>query len=78
MRGHNICYNGEILKIIPKLSLLLLLIWSPDMLNGRQGKVIIRVLLRISVLSKKGKQKSTKKEKKKNSLVFLSRIRLMG
>ena len=30
MRGHNICFNGEILKIIPKLSLLLLLIWSPD------------------------------------------------
>ena len=29
MRGHNICFNGEILKIIPKLSLLLLLIWSP-------------------------------------------------
>ena len=29
MRGHNICFNGEVLKIIPKLSLLLLLIWSP-------------------------------------------------
>ena len=29
MRGHNICFNGEILKIIPKLSLLFLLIWSP-------------------------------------------------
>ena len=29
MRGHNICFNGEILKIIPKLSLLLL-IWSTE------------------------------------------------
>ena len=29
MRGHNICFPEEILKIIPKLSLLLLLIWSP-------------------------------------------------
>ena len=29
MRGHNICFTEEILKIIPKLSLLLLLIWSP-------------------------------------------------
>ena len=27
MRGHNICFNGEILKIIPKLSLSLF-IWS--------------------------------------------------
>ena len=30
MRGHNICFIEEILKIIPELSLLLLLIWSPD------------------------------------------------
>ena len=29
MRGHNICSDGEILKIITKLSLLLLFIWSP-------------------------------------------------
>ena len=28
MRGHNICFNGEILKSIPILSQLLLLIWS--------------------------------------------------
>ena len=28
MRSHNICFNEEILKIIPKLSKLLLLIWS--------------------------------------------------
>ena len=30
MRGHNIhvCFNGEKLKIIPTLSLVLLLIWS--------------------------------------------------
>ena len=32
MRGHNICFTEEILKIIPKLSLLLLLIWSPESL----------------------------------------------
>ena len=28
MKGHNVCFNGKILKIIPKLSLLPLLIWS--------------------------------------------------
>ena len=28
MMGHKICVNGEIWIIIPKLSLLLLLIWS--------------------------------------------------
>ena len=28
MMGHKICFYGEILLIIPKLSLLLLLIWS--------------------------------------------------
>ena len=28
MRGHNICFYGKIRKNIPKLSLLLLLIWS--------------------------------------------------
>ena len=30
MMGHNICFYEEILIIISKLSLLLLLIWSPD------------------------------------------------
>ena len=30
MRGHNVCFNGKIRKIIPKLSLLPLLIWSTD------------------------------------------------
>ena len=34
MRDHNICFNGEILKIIPELSLLLL-IWNPE---GRRGQ----------------------------------------
>ena len=29
MMGHKICFYEEILIIIPKLSLLLLLIWSP-------------------------------------------------
>ena len=30
MMGHNIRFKGVICKIIPKLSLLPLLIWSPD------------------------------------------------
>ena len=30
MRGHNICFKGVIWKIISKLSLLPLLIWSTD------------------------------------------------
>ena len=30
MMGHKICFYEEMLIIIPKLSLLLLLIWSPD------------------------------------------------
>ena len=40
MRGHNLCFTEEILKIIPKLSLLLLLIWSPVwcMLKAAKGK----------------------------------------
>ena len=31
MMGHKICFYEEILILIPKLSLLLLLIWSPDL-----------------------------------------------
>ena len=31
MMGHKICLNGKIWKIIPKLSLLPLLIWSTDL-----------------------------------------------
>ena len=30
MMGHKICFSEEIWIIIPKLSLLLLLIWSPE------------------------------------------------
>ena len=30
MMGHKICFSEEIWPIIPKLSLLLLLIWSPE------------------------------------------------
>ena len=41
MRGHNICFNGEILKIILKLYLLLLLIWSPELMLPM--KVLIRI-----------------------------------
>ena len=37
MMGHKICFYEEVLIIIPKLSLLLLLIWSPGMiLSDRQ------------------------------------------
>ena len=30
MRGHNVCFYAKIWKIIPKLSLLPLLIWSTE------------------------------------------------
>ena len=34
MRGHKVCLNGKIRKIISKLSLLPLLIWSTGPLNA--------------------------------------------
>ena len=37
MMGHNICFEGVIWKIIPKLSVLPLLMWSTDK-TGRQKK----------------------------------------
>ena len=43
MRGHNICFIEEILKIIPELSLLLLLIWSLNVTliyEERQGTLL--------------------------------------
>ena len=40
MMGHKICFYEEILIIIPKLSLLLLLIWSPDAIP-RKLKIMI-------------------------------------
>ena len=33
MMGHKVCFYGEILLIIPKLSLLPLLIWSNDYID---------------------------------------------
>ena len=33
MMGHKICFKGEIWLIIPKLSLLPLLIWTTDLIN---------------------------------------------
>ena len=33
MRGHNICFNAEIWKIIPKLSPLSFLIWSKEVVK---------------------------------------------
>ena len=40
MRGHNICFIEVLLKTIPKLSLLLLLIWSPA-LGVRSGGAMV-------------------------------------
>ena len=37
MMGHKICFSEEIWPIIPKLSLLLLLIWSPVFYGRQQG-----------------------------------------
>ena len=48
MRGHKICFYGEIWLIIPKLSLLPLLIWSTD-----GSLVSIRCLHRKSVAPEK-------------------------
>ena len=42
MRGQNVCFYGKIRKIIPKLSSILLLIWSSDI----DDKVIIMVITR--------------------------------
>ena len=30
MKGHNVCFKEKIMKVLPKLSLLPLLIWSTD------------------------------------------------
>ena len=38
MMGHKICFDGELCIIIPKLSLLLLLIWSTDSYNAKKKK----------------------------------------
>ena len=40
MMGHKICFYEEILIIIPKLSLLLLLIWSPEKVTRTSKKVV--------------------------------------
>ena len=37
MMGHKICFSEEIWIIIPKLSLLLLLIWSPALIVYKCG-----------------------------------------
>ena len=41
MMGHNICFEGVIWKIIPKLSVLPLLMWSTDK-TGRQKMKMTR------------------------------------
>ena len=38
MIGHNICFKGVISKIIPKLSILSLLIWSSELLVSSPGQ----------------------------------------
>ena len=40
MRGHNICFNGKIRKITPKLSPLPLLIWSTGVTIVRLDDVL--------------------------------------
>ena len=59
MRGHNICFSEEILKIIPKLSLLLLLIWSPGLepLSGSQAKLTSTFHLYQGLVDLLGKRK---------------------
>ena len=42
MMGHKICFYEEILIIIPKLSLLLLLIWSPVFIQLGKAEVLVR------------------------------------
>ena len=42
MMGHKICFSEEIWPIIPKLSLLLLLIWSP--VNAHQKHKFVYIL----------------------------------
>ena len=41
MRGHNICFNGETLKSVPKLTISALLIWSTDYHIGILHKIHI-------------------------------------
>ena len=41
MMGHKICFYGEILLIIPKLSLLLLLIWSTGICSSSVSEVVL-------------------------------------
>ena len=36
MMGHKICFSGEMWLIIPKLSLLPLLIWSTEIIQGQR------------------------------------------
>ena len=48
MMGHKICLFGEIWKIISKLYLLLLLIWSSDIKKYRNGVVVVVVVFPFS------------------------------
>ena len=45
MMAYKICFSGEIWIIIPKLSLLLLLIWSPDSGSVDQSVISLKSLL---------------------------------
>ena len=46
MMGHKICFNGKIWKIIPKLSLLPLLIWS----TGKEQYWLLLIIINLSLL----------------------------
>ena len=44
MRGHNICFHEEIWIIIPKLSLLPLLIWTTDGSDTQSNDSLLRTV----------------------------------
>ena len=52
MMGHKICLNGEIWLIIPKLSLLPLLIWSTVWVY-LNATVAVKILLRNTIIMTK-------------------------
>ena len=65
MMGHKICFSEEIWIIIPKLSLLLLLIWSPAY-RAKSGD--ITYLIKQSYLSYHGDTAGSIRKKNSESL----------
>ena len=60
MMGHKICFSEEICIIIPKLSLLLLFIWSPGYVS--ESPKLHRVLAILSAIGFKGSEVLSFKE----------------